>query len=82
MSSYSHYGQIDAPYPLCQEIYNRGGFPRYALVDPAKDCHYGREVIRTVRTHTPETLLRPDSGDGRLLQIGVSEKLRGVQAPA
>jgi len=49
MSSYSHYGRTDAPYPLCQEVYNRGAFPRYALEDPAKDCSFGNEVIKSRR---------------------------------
>ena len=49
MSSYSHYGTTDAPYPLCQEVYNSGGFPKYALLDPEKDCRFGPEVIKTKR---------------------------------
>jgi AdoMet-dependent heme synthase len=49
MSSYSHYGSTDAPYPLCQEVYNRGAFPKYALVDPERDCRFGKEVIKTSR---------------------------------
>jgi radical SAM protein with 4Fe4S-binding SPASM domain len=49
MSSYSHYGTTDAPYPLCQEVYNRGAFPKYALVDPERDCRFGNEVIKTSR---------------------------------
>lgn len=52
MSSYSHYGVTDAPYPLCQEVYNRGAFPQYALVDPQRDCRYGDEVIKTTRITT------------------------------
>jgi radical SAM protein with 4Fe4S-binding SPASM domain len=50
MSSYAHYGEKDAPYPLCQEVYNRGAFPRYALVDPSRDCRYHRQVIKPSRT--------------------------------
>jgi AdoMet-dependent heme synthase len=49
MSSYSHYGEVDAPYPLCQETYNKGAFPTYALVDPNKDCRYGDQVIKDQR---------------------------------
>jgi radical SAM protein with 4Fe4S-binding SPASM domain len=49
LSSYAHYDVIDAPYPLCQEVYNRGGFPRYALQQPMIDCAYGKEVIRSTR---------------------------------
>jgi radical SAM protein with 4Fe4S-binding SPASM domain len=57
MSSYSHYGEIDAPYPLCQESYNQGAFPRYALVDPDKDCHYDRRVIKSTRTEDSNTFV-------------------------
>jgi radical SAM protein with 4Fe4S-binding SPASM domain len=49
MSSWSHYGEKDAPYPLCQEIYNTGGFPEYALVDPDRDCTYRKNTIPTQR---------------------------------
>ncbi|MGB7924865.1 MAG: radical SAM protein [Pyrinomonadaceae bacterium] len=58
MSSYSHYGEVDAPYPLCQEVYNRGAFPQYALVDPDIDCHYGNEVIKTTRQEHPAKLVK------------------------
>jgi len=48
MSSYSHYGEKDAPYPLCQEFYNKGLFPNYALIDPEKDCYYTHsKLIKT-----------------------------------
>ncbi len=57
MSSYAHYGETDAPYPLCQEVYNRGGFPNYALVDPHKDCRYGSEVIPTRRNDAKNTFI-------------------------
>jgi radical SAM protein with 4Fe4S-binding SPASM domain len=49
MSSYAHYGEKDAPYPLCQEIYNQGLFPDYALVDPERDCSYRPGAIRKER---------------------------------
>jgi radical SAM protein with 4Fe4S-binding SPASM domain len=49
MSSYSHYGETHAPYPLCQEVYNRGGFPRYALEDPDRDCSYRGQMSMTSR---------------------------------
>lgn len=49
MSSYSHYGEKDAPYPLCQEVYNNGGFPAYALADPDVDCSYGTGAIAVRR---------------------------------
>jgi hypothetical protein len=45
ISSYSHYGEKDAPYPLCQEMYNAGLFPEYALADPERDCTYRPGVI-------------------------------------
>jgi radical SAM protein with 4Fe4S-binding SPASM domain len=50
MSSWSHYGDKDAPYPLCQEVYNRGQFPTHALVDPERDCTYRPETIPTARS--------------------------------
>jgi radical SAM protein with 4Fe4S-binding SPASM domain len=56
MSSYSHYGEVDAPYPLCQEAYNRGQFPAYALVDPSKDCRYGEGAIRDRRQKPPPAM--------------------------
>jgi len=49
MSSWSHYGEKNAPYPLCQEIYNSGGFPEYALVDPNLDCSYRKGRIPAQR---------------------------------
>jgi AdoMet-dependent heme synthase len=58
MSSYSHYGETDAPYPLCQEIYNRGAFPRYALVDPEKDSRYGFGVINGSRSGVTSRLVK------------------------
>ncbi|ANL68951.1 radical SAM domain-containing protein (plasmid) [Rhizobium phaseoli] len=54
MSSWSHYGEKDAPYPLCQELYNNGGFPEYALVDPTKDSTYRRGVIAKERRPAAE----------------------------
>lgn len=45
MSSYGHYGEKDAPYPLCQEFYNNGLFPEYALADPDLDCTYKPNTI-------------------------------------
>jgi AdoMet-dependent heme synthase len=49
MSSWSHYGEKDAPYPLCQEIYNSGAFPEYALVDSSRDCSYRKGRIPSYR---------------------------------
>lgn len=54
MSSYSHYGEKDAPYPLCQEAYNSGGFPAYALIDPDRDCTYAPGVIKEDRPPAEE----------------------------
>lgn len=45
ISSYSHYGEKDAPYPLCQEMYNAGLFPKYALVDPERSSIYRHGTI-------------------------------------
>lgn len=50
ISSYSHYGEKDAPYPLCQEMYNAGLFPEYALADPEKPSAYRPGVIAHKRT--------------------------------
>lgn len=58
MSSYSHYGVVDAPYPLCQETYNAGAFPKYALVDPEKDCHFGQGVIKAGRAEPAAKLVQ------------------------
>ncbi|MEP9387678.1 radical SAM protein [Mesorhizobium sp. KR9-304] len=65
MSSWSHYGEKDAPYPLCQELYNTGGFPEYALIDPTRDSTYRRGVIAEKRPPAKEkapvyNFLRPD----------------------
>jgi radical SAM protein with 4Fe4S-binding SPASM domain len=57
MSSWSHYGEKDAPYPLCQEVYNNGGFPTYALLDPDRDCTYRRGTIAPRRKGFEETEL-------------------------
>jgi radical SAM protein with 4Fe4S-binding SPASM domain len=54
MSSWSHYQEKNAPYPLCQEVYNNGGFPRYALVDPDLDCTYRKGVIPQRRSQLLE----------------------------
>ncbi|GAX45435.1 radical SAM domain-containing protein [Tolypothrix sp. NIES-4075] len=56
MSSYSHYGEKDAPYPMCQEAYNVGAFPQYALSDPNKDCHYSGGKIKNTRESSHEAL--------------------------
>jgi radical SAM protein with 4Fe4S-binding SPASM domain len=59
MSSYSHYGEVDAPYPLCQEVYNAGAFPRYALVDPERDCTYDKTVIKASRSKLDDGVFIP-----------------------
>jgi radical SAM protein with 4Fe4S-binding SPASM domain len=59
MSSYAHYGEKDAPYPLCQEIYNQGAFPRYALKDPGLDCTYKKGTIPQTRAITEPSPGRP-----------------------
>lgn len=74
MSSWSHYGEKDAPYPLCQEIYNSGSFPKYALIDEARDCTYRKGTIaakrKPVNTTDRYNFLRPEeqkAGAGRPL---------------
>lgn len=54
MSSWAHYGEKDAPYPLCQEVYNSGAFPDYALIDQELDSTYRKGTIRQSRTRTLE----------------------------
>lgn len=36
----AEYGELLAPYPLCQIMYERGLFPKYMMVDPDRDCAY------------------------------------------
>lgn len=50
MSSWAHYGEKDAPYPLCQEVYNIGLFPAYALLEPSRDCFYRLGTIGAGRS--------------------------------
>ncbi|KYK35154.1 MAG: radical SAM protein [Theionarchaea archaeon] len=40
--TYSVYGQLDAPYPICQKLYEEGVFPQKYLIDPEKDCAFHR----------------------------------------
>jgi AdoMet-dependent heme synthase len=49
MSSYAYYGEKDAPYPLCQEFYNKGLFPEYALKDNGVNSTYQPGVIAQTR---------------------------------
>lgn len=49
MSSYSHYGVKNGPYPLCQEFYNLNAFPTYALVDPERECSFRASGIGLTR---------------------------------
>lgn len=57
ISSYSHYGEKDAPYPLCQEAYHNGSFPEYALIDPSLDCSYKPGVIKEKRARLQDSEL-------------------------
>ncbi|WP_420640514.1 radical SAM/SPASM domain-containing protein [Candidatus Leptofilum sp.] len=54
-SAIAEYGEFLAPYPFCQEMYERGYFPKYMLVDSNKDSTYvalprsnGRAIQPTV----------------------------------
>jgi radical SAM protein with 4Fe4S-binding SPASM domain len=38
--AYSIYGQLDAPYPICQHLYNQEVFPEKYLIDPGRDCSF------------------------------------------
>lgn len=40
VNAYATYNNFRAPYPLCQEFYNRGKFPTYAMENPEIDCTY------------------------------------------
>lgn len=40
INAFATYGQLAAPYPLCQLFYENGFFPNYALTDPDRDCSY------------------------------------------
>jgi radical SAM protein with 4Fe4S-binding SPASM domain len=40
LSAYHKYREIHAPYPVCQDFYEQGLFPRESMVDPERDCHY------------------------------------------
>ncbi|MBU7014571.1 MAG: radical SAM protein [Theionarchaea archaeon] len=38
--AFAEFGDLLAPYPMCQAFYHIGKFPEYALIDPEKDCRY------------------------------------------
>lgn len=38
--SFSVYGQLDAPFPICQMLYEEGIFPEKYMIDPKKDCSF------------------------------------------
>jgi SynChlorMet cassette radical SAM/SPASM protein ScmF len=38
--AYAVYGTLDAPYPMCQDLYEKGVFPEKYVVDPDKDCSF------------------------------------------
>lgn len=40
--AYSEYGHLDAPYPICQTLYEAGMFPQRYMIDPNKDCSLRR----------------------------------------
>lgn len=40
LSSYTHYKDLNAPYPFCQQAYNLGLFPSYAIKNPQMDVKY------------------------------------------
>jgi radical SAM protein with 4Fe4S-binding SPASM domain len=37
-NSFAVYGQLDAPFPICQMLYEEGIFPEKYMIDPAQDC--------------------------------------------
>ena len=38
--AFAEFGDLLAPYPMCQAFYRTGKFPEYAMIDPEKDCAY------------------------------------------
>ena len=38
--AYVVFGELDAPYPVCQRLYNQGMFPKKYLIDPEKKCFF------------------------------------------
>ncbi len=38
--AFAEFGDLLAPYPMCQAFYRVGKFPEYALVEPEKDCTF------------------------------------------
>jgi radical SAM protein with 4Fe4S-binding SPASM domain len=42
LSAFQEFGDIYAPYPVCQQFYDEGLFPESALKDPAVPCRYER----------------------------------------
>jgi radical SAM protein with 4Fe4S-binding SPASM domain len=37
-NSFAVYGQLDAPFPICQMLYEQGVFPAQYTIDPDRDC--------------------------------------------
>ncbi len=37
-NSFSVYGRLDAPFPVCQMLYEQGAFPEKYMIDPNQDC--------------------------------------------
>lgn len=36
--AYAEYGRLDAPYPICQTLYDAGLFPQKYMIHPERDC--------------------------------------------
>jgi len=39
-NSFSVYGQLDAPFPICQMLYEQGVFPEKYMIDPTRGCSF------------------------------------------
>lgn len=39
-NAFSVYGELDAPFPICQMLYDQGVFPNKYMIDPRRDCSY------------------------------------------
>ncbi len=61
-NAFSEYGDLRAPYPLCQTLYEEGVFPTEMLVDPDIDTSYHPDTLRSKRASIP-TFHETDAGD-------------------
>lgn len=61
-SAISTYSELRAPYPLCQQLYEMGRFPKHMLVEPDVDCSYFSPSNHTIRRRSlPLTVVNRSS---------------------